>query len=115
MVFGWLVLLVSLLAGEVLSSLLKLPLPGPVLGMALLALLLGVRRRAQPQVERAADSLLEHLPLLFVPAGVGAMQFGDELSRSWLPILVTLGVGTAITLSVTALTLKFCLRGSKAS
>lgn len=115
MVLGWLVLLVSLLAGELLSSFFKLPLPGPVLGMVLLALGLGFRRRSRPQVERAADSLLEHLPLLFVPAGVGAMQFGDELARSWLPILVTVVVGTAITLSVTAITLKLCLRRSKAS
>jgi holin-like protein len=109
MLVGWLVLLVSLLAGELLSYRLKLPVPGPVLGMALLALVLGVRRQAAARVERAANALLEHMPLLFVPAGVGAMQFWPQLKSAWLPIAVTLVIGTALTLAVTALTFKLCV------
>jgi holin-like protein len=109
MIVGWLVLLVSLLGGEALSSLLGLPIPGAVLGMALLVFALGLRRRAHPRVERAADGLLEHMAMLFVPAGVGVMQLGPTLRSSWLPILVTLLGGTLLTLAVTALTLKACL------
>lgn len=104
-------LLACLLAGELLSTALGLPLPGAVLGMALLALGLGWwrRRGAYPSVERAADGLLEHLPLLFVPAGVGVMQFWPTLRTSWLPVVVTLVVGTALAMTVTAFTLKACL------
>lgn len=109
MLVGWLALLVSLLAGELLAAKLQLPVPGPVLGMALLALVLGMRRKAAPPVERAADGLLEHMPLLFVPAGVGAMQFWPQLKQSWAPIAVTLLLGTALTLAVTALTFKLCV------
>jgi holin-like protein len=109
MLVGWIALLLALLVGELLSSKLGLPLPGAVLGMALLALWLGVRRRPHPRVERAAEGLLEHLPLLFVPAGVGAMQLGPTLRSAWLPILVTLVVGTMLTLLATALTLRACL------
>lgn len=109
MLVGWLALLSGLLAGELLASGLGLPLPGAVLGMALLALWLGVRRRAHPRVERVADGLLEQLPLLFVPAGVGAMQLLPTLRSAWLPLLVTLFVGTSLTLVVTTLTLKACL------
>lgn len=117
MLVGWLVLLVSLLAGELLSTKLGLPLPGPVLGMAILALALGVQRRATPSVERAADSLLAHMPLLFVPAGVGALQFWPQLKGAWLPVAVTLLVGTTLTLAVTALTFKLCvaLQGRRGS
>lgn len=109
MLVGWLVLLASLVAGELLAYGLELPVPGSVLGMALLALALGVRRGAAARVERAADALLEHMPLLFVPAGVGAMQFWPQLKSAWLPIAVTLLVGTALTLAVTALTFRLCV------
>jgi holin-like protein len=116
MLVGWIALLLGLLAGELLSRTLRLPVPGAVLGMALLALWLGARRRAHPRVEGAAAGLLEQMPLLFVPAGVGAMQFGPTLRASWLPILLTLVVGTALTMTVSALTLKACLalQGRKA-
>lgn len=109
MLVGWTALLLGLLAGELLASKSGLPLPGAVLGMSLLALWLGLRRRAHPRVERVADGLLENLPLLFVPAGVGAMQLGPTLRSAWLPILVTLLFGTVLTMVVTALTLKACL------
>lgn len=68
MLVGWSVLLVSWLVGEIMSTHWGLPLPGAVLGMALLTLLLAVRRRAAPRLERAADGLLRYMPLFFVPA-----------------------------------------------
>lgn len=101
--------MVSLLVGQLASETLGLPVPGAVLAMALLAVLLAARRREAVRVERAANGLLEHLPLLFVPAGVGAMQFGPALRSAWLPLLVTILAGTAMTIVVTALTLRVCL------
>lgn len=90
-------------AGEALSRLGGLPVPGPVVGLALLvasALALpGLRR----EVEEVADTLLRHLSLLFVPAGVGALQHLDLLRREWLPLLAVVVVSTALTLAVSAL------------
>jgi len=106
---GVVALLVCLLLGELASAALGLPLPGPVLGMALLAALLVASRRRWPTVERVADALLRHMPLFFVPAGVGVMQFAGTLREAWLPIATTLLFGTLLTLTVTALTLRACL------
>ena len=79
---GHLTLLLSFqLAGEVIARTLGLPLPGPVIGMALLfAALLAVPRLSA--VQPTAKVLLAHLSLLFVPAGVGVVghldRFGSD-------------------------------------
>jgi holin-like protein len=109
MLLGFLVLLLGCWLGDVLSSTLHLPVPGAVLGMALVALVLRLLRRTPAGLERAADGLLQHLPLLFVPAGVGVVQFAAPLRAAWLPVVLTLFGGTLLTVAVTALSLRACL------
>ena len=97
------VLLCCQLAGEVAARLLRLPVPGPVLGMLLLfALMLG-RARLLESVRESAQVLLRYLSLLFVPAGVGLMRHGERLRAELLPIGVGIIVSTAATVAVTAL------------
>ena len=80
-------LLVCQLLGEALVRVLGIPVPGPVVGMAgLLAVL--VVRPAWLAALKPTDNLLQHLSLLFVPAGVGVMlhlqRLGDEAAwRGW--------------------------------
>ena len=77
------VLLVCQLAGEVVGRALALPIPGPVLGLVLLAAGLGLASRhgwvTPAEIEstalgRTASGLLAVLGILFVPAGVGIIQ-----------------------------------------
>ena len=100
------VLLLFQLAGEVLHATLRLSLPGPVLGMVLLAAWLVFRNRRQKGIDPAligtADGLLSVLGLLFVPAGVGVVANLSLLRSEWLPITVSLVVSTLLTLVVTA-------------
>lgn len=71
---GLVVLLLCQLVGELAVRLTGAPLPGPVAGMLLLVVVLAVRRpRPDASVLQAADGLLAHLQLLFVPAGVGVV------------------------------------------
>jgi len=104
------VLLVYQLIGETLVLALKLPVPGPVIGMLLLFLTLLVRGSVLESVRETAQGLLQHLSLLFVPAGVGVMIHFSRVFDEWLPILVSLVVSTILTIVVTALTLRFLLR-----
>ena len=103
-------LLVYQLIGETLVLALKLPVPGPVIGMLLLFLTLLVRGSVLESVRETAQGLLQHLSLLFVPAGVGVMIHFSRVFDEWLPILVSLVVSTILTIAVTALTLRFLLR-----
>jgi len=95
-------LLVFQAIGEVLSFALKLPLPGPVIGMALLVAWLRLKPGAYAALREASLGLLRHLSLLFVPAGVGVMLHTGRLAADWLPILLALVVSTALTIVVTA-------------
>ena len=103
-------LLVFQLAGEVIARALGLPIPGPVIGMGLLFLALLVRRGPGEDLRRTSGQLLQHLSLLFVPAGTGIVLYGDRIAAEWLPLLVSLFISTLLTLAVTALVLKALVR-----
>lgn len=95
-------LLVCQLAGEVLVRLVGLPVPGPVLGMVFLFLYLLVRHHVPAPVERVSNTLLDHLSLLFVPAGVGVIRYAQRLEDAWLAIAVSLIGGTVVAIGATA-------------
>jgi holin-like protein len=75
-------LLVFQLVGEAVVVALHAPVPGPVVGMGLLLLTLVARPAWLSALQPTAQGLLQHLSLLFVPAGVGVMlhlqRLGDE-------------------------------------
>jgi len=102
-------LLVYQCIGEILVHWTGLPVPGPVVGMVLLFVTLVVRKGASESLQGSASSLLSHLSLLFVPAGVGVMQHFDRVTTEWLPIAAALLVSTVLTLAVTALVMRHLL------
>lgn len=99
-------LLACQLAGEVLVGTLRLyfpglGFPGPVAGMALLFAWLAWRGGPGASMDATTGAILRNLSLLFVPAAVGVMQYGDILSRYGFPLLLALVVSTLLTLLVT--------------
>lgn len=94
-------LLVCQLAGEVIARLASLPVPGPVLGMALLFAGLVVRGRVPPEMEVVGGSLLRYLSLLFVPAGVGVIVHLRLLAANLLPVAGAVTIGTLVTIALT--------------
>jgi putative effector of murein hydrolase LrgA (UPF0299 family) len=97
-------LLLCQLAGEAIVRASMLPVPGPVVGMILLFVLLVARTRLPAALGITADTLLKHLSLLFVPAGVGVVQHIERLGQSGLQLIVIVMITTVIALAVTALT-----------
>ncbi|KUJ71307.1 hypothetical protein AVO41_07160 [Thiomicrospira sp. WB1] len=100
--YGLTGLLVFQLLGEMAVRLLHLPVPGPVVGMLLLLGWLFWRGDTPPALDQAAKGLLNHLSLLFVPAGVGAMIYLDALMANVWAVVLSLTLGTVLTLMVTA-------------
>lgn len=99
-------LLLYQLVGELVSRALKLPIPGPVIGMALLFVTLLVRGRIGDELRSGASALLQHLSLLFVPAGAGIMLHLHRVADEWLPITFALIISTFAGMAVTVLVLK---------
>jgi putative effector of murein hydrolase LrgA (UPF0299 family) len=104
-------LFVCQLAGEALARGLALPVPGPVIGLVLLAAgLLAARRLDQDRpvaetgVGRVSTGLLASLGVLFVPAGVGVVQHGSVLGAHGPALLAALVGSTLATLVATVWT-----------
>jgi len=108
-------LLIFQLAGEVIARGLALPIPGPVLGMLFLFVALLIKGGPGENLQTTSQNLLQHLSLLFVPAGTGIMVHLHRVSDEWLPLLASLLVSTLATLIVTALVMKLCQRSPAAS
>ena len=101
--FAWLLALQT--AGELLVRVTGLPMPGPVVGMALL--LLALRwPSVRESVASCAEFLLSHLSLLFVPVGVGVITHLGIVGQYGLRIALILVVSTWLGLAVTALALR---------
>ena len=106
MLAAFTILLLFQCLGEGIVFLLKLPLPGPVAGMLLLMAALLAWPALEKRTEEAANTLLSHLSLLFVPAGVGVYATAASGSGHWFAILAALIASTALTLAVTGLLLR---------
>jgi holin-like protein len=103
MLVGITLLLLAQLLGEALTRGLGLGVPGPVVGLALMAAALLLAPRLRPVVDPAANSLLRHLSLLFVPAAVGIVQYLPLLRAEGLAIAASILLSTFAALVVTAL------------
>jgi putative effector of murein hydrolase LrgA (UPF0299 family) len=110
MLAGLLLLLACQLAGEAVARGLGLGVPGPVLGMALLAVILLGRPSLQTTAAPVANTLLANLSLLFVPAAVGVVQVLPLLATEGVAIAAAILVSTVASLMVTALTFRAMVR-----
>jgi len=83
----------------------SLSLPGPVIGMLILLLALNIQAVRAP-VAAAADALLSHLSLLFVPVGVGVIAHLQLVSDFGVRLLWVVVVSTWVAMAATALVLR---------
>ena len=103
MITGFIALLCCQLLGEFAVRALGVPIPGPVVGMVLLLVALLIRKPERTAgVVRAADGLLRHLQLLFIPAGAGIVAYLAVLGAAWLPVLGGLVISWLAVLVITA-------------
>lgn len=103
-------LLLFQLVGEVIARGLDLPIPGPVIGMALLFAVLSLKKGPGETLQTTSQTLLSHLSLLFVPAGVGIVVHLSRVADEWLALLVALVISTFVSMAVTALAMKAVAR-----
>lgn len=110
MIWSLAILLGCQLAGEICARLLGLPLPGPVIGMALLLGLLLALPRLYRLVAPTGQVILANLSLLFVPAGVGVVAHLDTVARYGLGLGAALLLSTVLALTAGVLTFRLVAR-----
>ncbi|MDD3354798.1 CidA/LrgA family protein [Zoogloea sp.] len=106
-------LLTFQLAGEALRVALHLPVPGPVIGMALLLLWLIIRGGPSVPLKDTSTTLLQNLSLMFIPAGTGVMLHVGRLADEVWPIAIALVASTLLGLIATGMTLHLLTRGRR--
>lgn len=104
MIGSLLLILAFQLAGEAIVRAAGLALPGPVLGLALLLGALVALPRLADRIRGTADALLDHLALLFVPAGVGIVGHLGVFGRDGLGLAAALLGSTALAILAAAWT-----------
>ncbi len=75
-----------------------LPLPGPVLGLTLLLMTLGILPTLTEKLRPTISVILANLSLMFVPAGVGVIGNLQLLSTDWFALLVVLTLSTVLSM-----------------
>ena len=111
MLQGIFIIFLFQLIGEAVQKFFDLTIPGPVIGLLSLLLVLlllqrlGVafRERFERELESTSSALLGHLPLLFVPIGVGVVMHVSALQGQLLAVLGVIFVGTVASIGFSAL------------
>ncbi|RWR02694.1 LrgA [[Pantoea] beijingensis] len=94
------IIYLCLYAGEALSALLPITIPGSILGMLVLFFLLASQILPVRWVKPGCHLLIRYMALLFVPISVGVMGYTDVLSAQFGPIVVSCIVSTLIVLVI---------------
>ena len=110
------IILLYQLIGELFQKFFGLSIPGPVIGLVLLLLtllLIQKRQRVVPIKEdlfNSAEILLNYLPLLFIPVGVGVVMHLSLLEDNLASVVFVIILGTLSTLALTGYVMEKILR-----
>lgn len=93
--------------GDIISKLIKLPIPGSVIGMILLFLALEFKIIKLEKVETVSEFFASNLSILFVPAGVGIITKYSYIKDIWLSFFLIAILTTIINLILVSKVVEF--------
>lgn len=100
-------------AGELMKYFIPLPIPGSIYGLLLMFVLLLTKVIKVDQVKETGEFLIEIMPLMFIPAGVGLMASWGDLQGFLVPLLVITISTTFIVIFVTGKVTDFMMDHKK--
>ena len=87
-------------AGEIMKYFIPLPIPGSIYGLILMFVLLLTKVIKVEHVKETGEFLIEIMPMMFIPAGVGLLNAWDTLKPVLIPIIVILFASTIVVMGV---------------
>ena len=106
------ILLLSFL-GELLKYMIPLSIPASIYGMILLFLALELKILKVSDIKETSNFLIEIMPLMFVPAGVGLLDSWDTLKPIWIQVVVITLISTVIVMAVSGSLTQWIIRKEK--
>lgn len=110
MLLGLAILVCFQLLGVALEQVFRLPLPGSVLGMMLLALAMFTGLVKLRWVETSANFLLRNMTVFFVPLMVGMWNYRGYIASHWLILTCGLVGSTFLVMLTTGKVVQFLNR-----
>ena len=89
-----------IMAVSFVGEILPLPIPASIYGLVLMLALLMTGALKLDAVEDAGKFMIEIMPVMFIPAGVGLMESWGELKAVLVPVLVITLVSTIVVMVV---------------
>ena len=105
------ILLVSFV-GELLKYAIPLPVPASIYGLVILFILLETGVLKLDAVKDTAIFLIEIMPLMFIPAGVGLIESWVDLSNMLVEVTVITVVSTVLVMGVSGKVTELVLKHS---
>lgn len=109
----FLTILLFCFLGELLKYLIPLPIPTSIYGLILMltALLSGILK--VDQVDDTAVFLIDIMPVMFIPAGVGLLSSIEALRPNLAAIIVITILTTVLVMGITGITAQFVMERKK--
>ena len=105
------ILLVSFV-GELLKYVIPLPVPASIYGLVVLFILLETGILKLDAVKETSVFLIEIMPLMFIPAGVGLMESWGDLNSMLVEVVVIILVSTVLVMGVSGKVTELVLKRS---
>ena len=109
----FLIILAVSLMGEICKVYLPLPIPASIYGMVFMFIFLLTGVIKLEQVKDAGKFLIEIMPVMFIPAGVGLMSSWSVLQSVLLPVSVITVITIFTVMAATGLVSQVIIRKSK--
>lgn len=109
--FG-IILAVSFL-GEVLHSVIPLPVPASIYGIVLMFLCLCTHWIPKESVQETSTFLIEIMPLMFIPAAVGLLESWKVIQPSWIQYIFMTVLSTFLVMIVSGRVTQAVIRWEK--
>ncbi len=101
--------------GEILNQIIPLPVPASVYGMLILYIALLTKIIKVSSVKETGKFLVDIMPVMFIPAGVGLLESWGILSPLFVPISVITVVTTVLVMAVSGLVTQLVIKTDKSS
>ena len=109
----FLIILAVSLMGEICKAYLPLPIPASIYGLVFMFIFLLTGFIKLEQVKDAGKFLIEIMPVMFIPAGVGLMSSWSVLQSVLLPVSVITVITIFTVMAATGLVSQVIIRKSK--
>lgn len=94
------IIIVITFMGEALNQIIPLPIPASIYGLIIMLIALSTKLLPLDKVKDVGKMLIQTMPIMFIPAGVGLITAWNKLSPIILPVVVITFISTIIVMIV---------------